>query len=85
MFVSYILGEYIRVASFSRFVTGIKEAVLQIQLKSVYPAGGSTYLNIYSWFAGIELKVIDVDDVMEACVVESLALISVCENVCILV
>ena len=51
----------------------------------MYPAGGSTYLNIYSWFAGIELKVIDVDDVMEACVVESLALISVCENVCILV
>ena len=36
-------------------------------------------------FAVIEIQVRDVDDVMEACFVDSLSLMSVCENVCVLV
>ena len=46
----------------------------------MYPVGGSKYLDIIL-FAVIELQVRDADDVMEACFVDSLSLISVCENV----
>ncbi len=55
----------------------------------MHPIGGSK--NLYSILfavvdsnAELELKVRYVVDVMEACLVDSLSLISVCENVCFL-
>ena len=61
---------------------GHKEALLSLKLRYVYPFGVLKHLNIIL-SAVIELQVRDVDDVMETCVVDSLALISVCENVCV--
>ena len=53
-------------------------------MRSLHRVGGSRYLDIILC-AAIELQVRDVDDVMEACFVDSLSLISVCETVCVLV
>ena len=56
----------------------------------MYPVGGSNNLGIIVFAVVdpdvvIELKDRDVVDVMEACFVDSLSLISVCENVCVFV
>ena len=74
----------------NRVVRNIKESALTLKLNSVYPVGGSNNLDIMLLAAVdseavIELKVGDVDDVIEACFVDSLSLISVCENVCVFV
>ena len=69
---------------FDRVVRDIKDTLLTIKLKYVYPLGGLKHLdNILC--AVIELQVRDVDNVMEACFVDILSLMSVCENVCALV
>ena len=69
---------------FERDVRDIKDTLLTITFKYVYPLGGLKHLDKIL-FAVIELQVRDVDDVMEACFVDSLSLMSVCENVCVLV
>ena len=67
-----------------RVVSDSKEALLTLNSKSVCPAGGSKYVDMIL-FVVIELKVGDVDDVMEASFVDRLSLMSVCVNVCVFV
>ena len=50
----------------------------------MYPVGGLKHLDLIL-FVVIEIQVRDVDDVMELSFVDSLSLIAVCENVCLLV
>ena len=50
----------------------------------MYPVGVLEHLDKFLSVV-IELQVRDVGDVMEACFVDSSSLISVCENVCVLV
>ena len=64
----------------ARVVRDIQDALLTIKLKYVYLVGVLNHMYIIL-FAVIELQVRDVDDVMEACFVDSLSLNSVCENV----
>ena len=69
---------------FARVVRDIQDALLTIKLNYVYLVGVLKHMYIIL-FAVIELQVRDVDDVMEACFVYSLSLVSVCEHVCVLV
>ena len=69
---------------FDRVVRDIKDTLLTITFKYVYPLGGLKHLDKIL-FAVIELQVRDVDNAMESCVVDILSLMSVCENVCALV
>ena len=86
--VSCIPDQYVHVASFviNRVVRDIKEAAITLKLKSVYPVGGSTNLDIILLVAVdpeavIELNDKDVVDVIEECLADSLSFISPCENV----
>ena len=84
---SICTGGNSRIKSEVRVITAV---LLALKFRSVYPTGGSKkrvmiLLAVVDPDVVIELNARAVDDVMEAFLVDSLSLISVCENVFVFV